>query len=77
MISTCQLLIVIGCYLFGTYVMYKVFEDRMKEMETEYRLNFARVCTTFTDAMQSVAKALEAVDTAVDTDEGDKESSNE
>jgi hypothetical protein len=53
--------------------MYKVFEDRMKEMETEYRLNFARVCTTFTDAMQSVAKALEAVD----TDEGDKESSNE
>ena len=76
MISTCQLLIVIGCYLFSTYVMYKVFEDRMKEMETEYRLNFARVCTTFTDAMQSVAKALEAVDT-VDTDDGDKESSND
>ena len=73
MISTCQLIIVIGCYLFSTYVMYKVFEDRMKEMETEYRLNFARVCTTFTDAMQSVAKALEVVD----TDEGDKESSNE
>ena len=76
MISTCQLLIVIGCYLFSTYVMYKVFEDRMKEMETEYRLNFARVCTTFTDAMQSVTKALEAVDT-VDTDDGDKESSND
>ena len=76
MISTCQLLIVIGCYLFSTYVMYKVFEDRMKEMETEYRLNFARVCTTFTDAMQSVTKALEAVDTA-DTDDGDKESSND
>ncbi len=73
MISTCQLLIVIGCYLFSTYVMYKVFEDRMKEMETEYRLNFARVCTTFTDAMQSVTKALEAVD----TDDGDKESSND
>ena len=76
MISTCQLLIVIGCYLFSVYVMYKVFEDRMKEMETEYRLNFARVCTTFTDAMQSVTKALEAVDT-VDTDDGDKESSND
>lgn len=74
MISTWQLLIVIGCYLFSVYVMYKVFEDRMKEMETEYRLNFARVCTTFTDAMQSVKKALEAVDT---DDEGDKESSNE
>ena len=73
MISTCQLLIVIGCYLFSTYVMYKVFEDRMKEMETEYRLNFARVCTSFTDAMQSVTKALEAVD----TDDGDKESSND
>ena len=73
MISTCQLLIVIGCYLFSTYVMYKVFEERMKEMETEYRLNFARVCTTFTDAMQSVTKALEAVD----TDDGDKESSND
>ena len=73
MISTWQLIIVIGCYLFSVYVMYKVFEDRMKDMETEYRLNFARVCTTFADAMQSVAKALEAVD----TDEGDKESSNE
>ena len=76
MISTWQLLIVIGCYLFSVYVMYKVFKDRMKEMETEYRLNFARVCTTCTDAMQSVAKALEAVDT-VDTDDGDKESSND
>jgi hypothetical protein len=53
--------------------MYKVFEDRMKDMETEYRLNFARVCTTFTDAMQSIAKALEAVS----EDEGGKESSNE
>ena len=73
MISTWQLIVVIGCYLFSVYVMYKVFEDRMKDMETEYRLNFARVCTTFTDAIQSVAKALEAVD----TDEGDKESSNE
>ena len=73
MISTWQLLIVIGCYLFSTFVIYKVLEDRMKDMETEYRLNFARVCTTFVDAMQSVAKALEAVD----TDEGDKESSNE
>jgi len=73
MISTWELIVVIGCYLFSTYVMYKVFEARMKDMETEYRLNFARVCTTFTDAMQSVAKALEAVD----TDEGDKESSNE
>ena len=74
MTSTWQLLIAIGCYLFSVYVMYKVFEGRMKEMETEYRLNFARVCTTFTDAMQSVKKALEAVDT---DDEGDKESSNE
>ena len=73
MTSTWQLIIVIGCYLFSVYVMHKVFEGRMKEMETEYRLNFARVCTTFTDAIQSVAKALEAVD----TDEGDKESSNE
>ena len=63
----------IGCYLFSTFVIYKVLEDRMKDMETEYRLNFARVCTTFTDAMQSVAKALEAVD----TDEDDKGSSNE
>ena len=72
MISTLQLIIVIGCYLFSVYVIYKVFEDRMKDMETEYRLNFARVCTTFTDAMQSVTKALEA-----DTDEDDKESFNE
>ena len=59
MTSTWQLIIVIGCYLFSTYVMYKVFEDRMKEMETEYRLNFARVCTTFIDAMQAISKAID------------------
>ena len=72
MIGTLQLIIVIGCYLLSVYVIYKVFEDRMKDMETEYRLNFARVCTTFTTTMQSVTKALEA-----DTDEDDKEISNE
>lgn len=55
------------------YTLHERFTDTLAEIETEYRLNFARVCTTFTDAMQSVAKALEAVD----TDEGDKESSNE
>ena len=69
--------ITIAVYLVSIAVVYhtlhKRFTDTLAETDTEYRLNFARICTTFTDAMQSVAKALEAVD----TDEGDKESSNE
>lgn len=73
MISTGQLIMVIGVYLLSVCMMYKGLENRMKGMETEYRLNFARVCTTFTDTMQSVIKALEAVG----KDENDKESSNE
>ena len=60
-------------YLVTFAVMWRIFRKREADLETEYRLNYARMCTTFTDAMQSVAKALEAVD----TDEGDKESSNE
>jgi hypothetical protein len=63
-------------YLVTFAVMWNVFRKREADLETEYRLNYARMCSTFTDAMQSVAKALEAVDT-VDTDDGDKESSNE
>ena len=63
-------------YLITFAVMWNVFRKREEDLETEYRLNYARMCSTFTDAMQSVTKALEAVDTA-DTDEGDKESSNE
>ena len=59
MISTWKLLIVIGCYLFSVYVTYRVFESRMKAMETEYRLNFARVCATFIDAMQTISKAID------------------
>lgn len=73
MIYFTSTLLNIMVYLITFAVMWRVFRKREEDLETEYRLNYARVCTTFTDAMQSVAKALEAVV----TDEGDKESSNE
>jgi hypothetical protein len=76
MIYFASTLLNIIVYLVTFAVMWRAFRKHEADLETEYRLNFARVCTTFTDAMQSVAKALEAVDT-VDTDDGDKESSNE
>ena len=64
-------------YIVTFAVMWNVFRKREADLETEYRLNYARMCSTFTDAMQSVKKALEAVDTVDTDDEVDKESSNE
>ena len=41
------------------HVLHKRFTDTLVEIETEYRLNFARICTTFIDAMQAISKAID------------------
>lgn len=53
-------------YLVTFAVMWHVFRKREKDLETEYRLNYARMCSTFTDAMTAISKAL-------DTDESEPE----
>jgi len=55
--------IVIAVYL-GTvaityYTLHKRFTDTLAEIETEYRLALSRACTSFTDAMNAVSKALD------------------
>lgn len=52
-------------YLVTFAVMWNVFRKREEGLETEYRLNYARMCATFTDAMNAVSKAL---DTDTDTE---------
>jgi hypothetical protein len=54
--------IIIAVYL-GTvavvyYTLYKRFTDTLAEIETEYRLALSRACTSFTDAMTALSKAL-------------------
>jgi hypothetical protein len=56
--------IIIAVYL-GTvaityYTLHKRFTDTLAEIETEYRLALSRACTSFTDAMTAVSKALDA-----------------
>jgi hypothetical protein len=46
-------------YLITFAVMWRVFRKREEDLETEYRLNYARMCTTFIDTMQTVSKALD------------------
>lgn len=41
------------------YVLHKHFTDTLSEIETEYRLALSRACTSFTDAMTAVSKALD------------------
>ena len=41
------------------YTLYKRFTDTLAEIETEYRLALSRACTSFTDAMNAVSKALD------------------
>ena len=53
-------------YLVTFAVMWHVFRKREEDLETEYRLNYARMCTTFIETMQTVGKAL-------DTDEPEPE----
>ncbi len=55
--------IIIAVYL-GTvaityYTLYKRFTDTLTEIETNYRLSLSRACTSFTDAMNAVSKALD------------------
>ena len=46
-------------YLVTFAVMWHVFRKREKDLETEYRLNYARMCTTFIETMQTLSKALD------------------
>ena len=48
------------------YVLHKRFTDTLAEIETNYRLSLSRACTSFTDAMTAISKAL-------DTDESEPE----
>ena len=41
------------------HTLYERFTDTLAEIETEYRLMLSRACTSFTDAMQTVSKALD------------------
>ena len=45
-------------YLVTFAVMWRVFQKREADLETEYRLNYARMCTTFIETMQTVSKTL-------------------
>ena len=59
MIYFTSTLLNIMVYLITFAVMWHVFRKREADLETEYRLNYARMCTTFTDAMTAVSKALD------------------
>ena len=59
MIYFTSTLLNIMVYLITFAVMWNVFRKREEDLETEYRLNYARMCTTFTDAMTAVSKALD------------------
>jgi len=62
--------IIIAVYLVTIAVvyhtLYKRFTDTLAEIETNYRLSLSRACTSFTDAMTAISKAL-------DTDESEPE----
>jgi len=47
-------------YLVTFAIMWHVFRKREADIETEYRLNYARMCATFIETMQTVSKALDA-----------------
>ena len=55
--------IAIAVYLVTVAVVYhtlhKRFTDTLNEIETNYRLSLSRACTSFTDAMTAVSKALD------------------
>ena len=41
------------------YTLYERFTDTLAEIETNYRLSLSRACTSFTDAMTAISKALD------------------
>ena len=55
--------IAIAVYLMTVAVvyrtLYKRFTDTLTEIETNYRLSLSRACTSFTDAMTAISKALD------------------
>ena len=59
MIYFTSTLLNIMVYLITFAVMWNVFRKREADLETEYRLNYARMCTTFIETMQTVSKALD------------------
>ena len=59
MIYFTSTLLNIMLYLITFAVMWNVFRKREEDLETEYRLNYARTCMTFVDTMQTVSKALD------------------
>ena len=59
MIYFTSTLLNIMLYLITFAVMWNVFRKREEDLETEYRLNYARMCTTFIETMQTVSKALD------------------
>lgn len=59
MIYFTSTLLNIMVYLITFAVMWHVFRKREEDLETEYRLNYARMCSTFTDAMNAISKALD------------------
>lgn len=59
MIYFTSTLLNIMVYLITFAVMWHIFSKREADIETEYRLNYARMCTTFIDAMRAVSKALD------------------
>lgn len=59
MIYFTSTLLNIAVYLATFAVMWHIFSKREADIETEYRLNYARMCTTFIDTMQAISKALD------------------
>ena len=55
-------------YLITFAVMWNVFRKREEDLETEYRLNYARMCTTFTKSLEEIRRILETADEADEAD---------
>ena len=49
----------LGTVAITYYTLHKRFTDTLTEIETNYRLSLSRACTSFTDAMTAVSKALD------------------
>ena len=60
-------------YLITFAVMWNVFRKREEDLEAEYRLNYARMCTTFIETMQTVSKALDIEPEQTELNEGQTE----
>ena len=49
----------LGTVAITYYTLHKRFTDTLTEIETNYRLLLSRACTSFTDAMTAISKALD------------------